>query len=159
MKWIHIVGRQNHGKTTLLVDLIGELTARGLRVGTLKHSSHVHELDAPGKDSFRHRAAGGNPAAIVTRDLIGVYLPRQPGADFYDRLTPIFNDCDLVLVEGDLKGPGPKIEVFRAAVGGDCLASTRQDIQAVVTDDPLELNVPLLPRSDLARVADYVAGV
>ncbi len=159
MKWIHIVGRQNHGKTALLVELIGELAGRGLRVGTVKHSSHVHELDTPGKDSFRHREAGANPAAIVTKDLIGVYMPRDPDADFYERLAPMFTGCDLVLVEGDLQGRGAKIEVFRAAVGGDCLASSCREIQAVVTDDPLELNVPVLPRSDVARVADYVVRI
>ena len=156
MNWIHIVGRQNHGKTTLLVELIGELSGRGFRVGTVKHSSHVHELDTPGKDSFRHREAGANPAAIVTKDLIGVYMPRDPNADFYDRLAPMFTGCDLVLVEGDLQGPGLKIEVFRAAVGGDCLALTHPEIQAVVTDDPLEVSVPVLPRSDVPSVADYV---
>ncbi len=82
MKTIHLVGRQNHGKTTLLVELIEELTRRGIRVGTIKHTSHVHELDTPGKDSFRHRQAGADPVAVVSKDLIGVYLPRESGADF-----------------------------------------------------------------------------
>ncbi len=39
---INIVGRRNHGKTLLVTDLVIWLTDRGIRVGTLKHSSHVH---------------------------------------------------------------------------------------------------------------------
>ena len=64
---IHVVGRRNHGKTTLLVELVEELCRRGLRVGTLKHSSHTHELDTPGKDSHRHRLAGLNAAVRASR--------------------------------------------------------------------------------------------
>ena len=156
MKRIHIVGRQNHGKTTLVVDLVRELSQRGIRVGTIKHSSHRHELDTPGKDSHRHREAGAAAAAIVTEDLIGVYLPRAKGAEFYERLEGLFADCDLVLVEGHLDWPGPKIEVWRAAVGGTCLATEHDDIVAVVTDDQLEADVPRWPRSQPAELADHI---
>ncbi len=57
MNFVHIVGHQNNGKTKLIVELIKEMTCRGLRVGTLKHSNHDHELDIPGMGSFLHRQA------------------------------------------------------------------------------------------------------
>ena len=79
MQTIHIVGRQNHGKTTLIVELIEEFRRRGLRVGTFKHSAHAHELDTPGKDSHRHRLAGAEPVAGITAELIGVFPPRAAG--------------------------------------------------------------------------------
>ena len=50
MNRIHIVGCKNSGKTTLIVDVLPELVARGYRVGAIKHSSHRHEVDVPGKD-------------------------------------------------------------------------------------------------------------
>ncbi len=156
MKLLHVVGKRNHGKTTLVVELLRELTARGLRVGTIKHSSHAHELDTPGKDSFRHRQAGAEPAAIITHDLIGLYLPRHADTDFYARLAPMFTDCDLVVVEGHLAGPGVKIEVWRREKDDSCLASGPADIAAVVTDDPLELDLPIWPRSDVAQLAGHV---
>ena len=59
--------KNDRGKTTLLIELVEELTRRGVRVGTIKHSSHSHELDTPGKDSFRHRQAGATPAASHPR--------------------------------------------------------------------------------------------
>ena len=159
MKCIHVVGRRNHGKTTLLVELLEELSRRGVRAGTIKHTSHVHELDTPGKDSFRHRQAGAAPVAIVSKDLIGVYLPRDPRADFYACLSGIFTGCDLVLIEGHLDGPGAKIEVWRQTVGGSPLAAERSDIAAVVSDDQLSLDVPVWPRRNVAALADRVLAL
>ncbi len=159
MKCIHVVGRRNHGKTTLLVELLEELARRGVRAGTIKHTSHVHELDTPGKDSFRHRQAGAAPVAVVSKDLIGVYLPRDPRADFYDSLTCMFADCDLVLVEGHLDGPGPKIEVWRRAIGGSPLAAECGDVAAVISDDPVSLDVPVWSRSDITALADQVLAL
>jgi molybdopterin-guanine dinucleotide biosynthesis protein B len=159
MNRIHIVGRQNHGKTTLVVELVEELMRRGIRVGTIKHSSHSHELDTPGKDSHRQRIAGASPAAIVTADLIGVYVPRRNASDFYAQLEPMFVDCELVLVEGHIDGQALKIEVWRQDVGGPCLALDRGDIAAVVSDDPLDLEIPVWPRSNIGRLADKILTV
>lgn len=153
---IHIVGRKNHGKTTLVVDLVREFCRRGVRVGTIKHSRHAHELDTPGKDSHRHRQAGGNPAAILTKDSIGVFLHRTEGDDCYQRLAPLFADCELVLVEGDIEAGGINVEVWRQAVGTPCLAAERADIAAVVTDDHPAVAVPIWPRTGVARLADLV---
>ena len=156
MKRVHIVGRKRHGKTTLVTELVREFARRGIRVGTVKHSSHVHELDVPGKDSYRQRMAGANPAVIVTRDLIGVYAPRDPQTALYDRLASLFSDCGLVLVEGHVDCPGPKIEVWRRAVSSSCLALERDDIAAVVTDDQLPVQVPVWPRSDIVQLANHL---
>jgi len=156
MKRLHIVGRKKHGKTALMVDLARELTARGLSVGTIKHSAHLHEVDNPGRDSHRHREAGARPAAIVTPDTIGVFLARRDDFDPYGLLQPLYRKCDVVLVEGDHQAPAAKIEVWRAALETEPLALVQDDILAVVTDDPLESPVPCWPRSDIETVADRV---
>lgn len=150
---IHIVGRQDHGKTTLIVDLVREFARCGVAVGTIKHSCHAHELDTPGKDSYRHRQAGAVPAAVVAGQMVGVWWPRRAAEDPYARLAPLFADCRLVLVEGDLDRPGIKVEVWRRAVGGPCLAAERSDIQAVVSDDTVEVPVAVWPRGDIAGLA------
>ena len=158
MHRIHIVGRKNHGKTTLIVDLVEEFCRRGIRVGTIKHSRHVHELDTPGKDSYRHRLAGGQPAAIVTQDSVGVFMSRQ-GQTEYERLEGLFAACQVVLVEGDIDASGLKIEVWRGAPGCVCLATEREDIVAVVSDDRPDVSVPVWPRGDVARLADRVSAL
>ena len=79
MKRLHIVGRKNSGKTTLIVDLVQLLTKNGCRVGTIKHTHHHHELDTPGKDSHRHREAGAELVGVVSRSMTAVFRPRPAG--------------------------------------------------------------------------------
>jgi molybdopterin-guanine dinucleotide biosynthesis protein B len=154
MKAIQIVGRREHGKTTLVVELLRELGRRGLRAGSIKHSSHTHELDAPGKDSYRHREAGAAPAAVITPRLTAIHLPVAQ-EQVLDRVAPLFEECDLVLVEGWLGRSGwPKVEVWRAEAGGVPLAIGRSDIEAVVTDDALAVDLPVWPRSDVSGLCD-----
>lgn len=159
MRMIHILGRQKNGKTTLIVDLINEFKTRGIQVGTLKHSSHSHELDKPGKDSFLHRKAGACPAAIATKDTIAVYLSREPEKNPFDKIKTLFSGVDLILIEGYISGPGKKIEVWRKAAGTAPISSERNDIEALITDDPLETTLPVWPRSDIRRIADQILAL
>lgn len=156
MKVLHIVGRKGHGKTTLVVDLVRELTRRGVHVGTIKHCGHEHELDTPGTDSFRHRQAGAGTVAAVTPSLTAVFMQCDGKQDAYAPIRFSFEGCGLVLIEGDRNGPGPKIEVWREEVGSPLLAPEVEGIIAIVTDDPVELALPLCPRNDVAALAGRV---
>lgn len=151
MKRIHIVGRRHHGKTTLMVELVEAFCQQGYRVGTLKHSSHDHTLDEPGKDSFRHRMAGGNPAIIVTPKTTGIFIQTPQPDNMYETFRPLYADCDFVLVEGNIDAVGPKIEVWRAERGTTPLFMERDDIIAVVTNDmlPVVPDPPILPRNPI----------
>ena len=153
---VHVVGRRNQGKTTLVVELVEHLTRAGVQVATVKHSGHDHQLDRPGKDSYRHRLAGGCPTAFVTPQGTAVVLP--PTRDPYGPLHPLFRGRDLVLVEGDLDAAGvTKVEVFRAGLGhADPLAAQRDDISLVITDDPIGGDVPTCPRADVELAARQI---
>ena len=163
---MHIIGRKNHGKTTLVVDLVTELTKQGLRVGTVKHTHHHHELDTPGKDSHRHRLAGAAAVGICSPSMNAVFWPpsatQTPDAEDYDAkyaaYAPMFAHCDLVLVEGDSQTSATKIEVWRQAVGSPPLALSDPTITAVVSDDApdADLNVPVWPRSNLQQLAKRI---
>jgi molybdopterin-guanine dinucleotide biosynthesis protein B len=159
MEPLHIIGRKNHGKTTLLTELLQEFTTRGLRVGTIKHSPHSHTLDTPGKDSFRHREAGAVPAAIVTPDMTGVFIPRTDQKGAFDQLTTLFAGCDLVLIEGHVDGTGKKVEVWREEMNAPPLAFDRDDVAALITDDPVDSSVPVWPRKDTSRLADRILSL
>lgn len=156
---IHIVGRRNHGKTTLMVDLIKRFSSRGLSVGTIKHSSHFHELDTKGKGSYQHREAGANPAAIITHGLAGVFLPGLSSDETYARLLPLYKDCDLILVEGDIDRAGIKVEVWRPLSNSVPLASERGDIHAIITDHPIDLSIPIWPRANVDQLADNLLAL
>jgi molybdopterin-guanine dinucleotide biosynthesis protein B len=130
MRRLHIVGGKKQGKTALMERLVGELTRRGLRVGTIKHSSHSHDIDTPGTDSHRHRTAGASPAAFVTPGGVAVYLS---GSRSYDQIAPLFRDCHLVLVEGDRETDAPKVEVHEAPADIQVLADRIIEILGVKT--------------------------
>ena len=156
MKILHIVGLKGHGKTTLMVELVAELTARGVRVGTIKHSGHEHDLDLPGKDSFRHHEAGGQPAAFITPVGLTVCRRLDEGEDPVETIAHLYADRDLVLVEGYIDRAGPKIEMWRAAKGQEPLAPRVPEIFAVVSDDEAPVAVPVWSRSDVPDLADRV---
>jgi molybdopterin-guanine dinucleotide biosynthesis protein MobB len=161
MKRIHILGRKNHGKTTLVVELVEHLRARGLRVGTIKHTHHAHELDTPGKDSHRHRQAGASVVGILSRGMSAVFwAPEETrGAgevDRYEQFAPHFAGCDLVIVEGDTMAAGVKVEVWRQAVGSTPMAQEDPSILAVISDDAPQVSVPTWQRRDIALVADEI---
>jgi molybdopterin-guanine dinucleotide biosynthesis protein MobB len=157
LKRVHIVGRKNSGKTTLIVDLVQHLTANGYRVGTIKHTHHHHELDTPGKDSHRHREAGAAVVGILSPGMTAVFRPTDRAGndttDRYDELAPMFADCDLVLVEGNLQTTAFKVEVWRAAVTEQPIAAQDSSIAAVITDDAVRVAVPTWSRADISIVA------
>lgn len=154
MKSVCLVGTDGHGKTTLMQELIRELVSKNIRVGTIKHSGHEHELDKPGKDSHRHRAAGARPAGIITKSLAGVYWELTSVDDAFELMEPLYHSCDIVLIEGFKSGPYRKVEVFRKAAGGIPLAVADDSIEAIISDDSLDVDRPVWPRSDVAMLAD-----
>ena len=68
MKVIGISGPSGSGKTTLIERLIPTLTQRGLSVSALKHAHQGFDIDRPGKDSFRFRAAGAAQVMIASAE-------------------------------------------------------------------------------------------
>jgi molybdopterin-guanine dinucleotide biosynthesis adapter protein len=135
---VHIIGHAGCGKTTLIVDLIKEMVKRDIKVGSLKHSAHVHELDKPGKDSFQHRNAGAVPASMMTKSMTAIYLPAS------DKLTPekllekYYLNVDIVLIEGWISGPHEKIEIWQDHVKRKPLFSSVEHVKAFVSDDDLD---------------------
>ncbi len=160
MKRIHIVGRKNSGKTTLMVELVTALTSRGYKVATIKHTHHNHELDTPGKDSHRHREAGSQAVGILSPQMNAIFWPCvQSGAaaaSKYQLFESLMGQCDIVLVEGDSSAEGFKIEVYRGATETPPMAASVPDIQAVVTDDPVDVPAAIWPRAELDTILQNI---
>jgi len=155
-----ITGWSGSGKTTLLTALIPLLAARGLSVSTIKHAHHDVDLDQPGKDSWRHRAAGAHEVLIATSRRWAL-LHENTGAEpdltaLLSRLAPV----DLVLVEGFKASPHPKIEVHRPALGHPPIWPGRADIVAVAADAALAgCDRPCLDLSAPAAIAAWITAL
>jgi len=152
-----IVGYKNSGKTTLLVRLVEHLVAKGVRVSTVKHAHHDVDMDQPGKDTFRHRAAGASEVMLATgRRWIMVHELRQEAEPTLDELLTQLTPVDLVLVEGFKRFPHPKLEVHRHERGTPLLAAEDATIQAVATDEPLDTGLPQFHLDDVPAIASFI---
>ncbi|NIV35704.1 MAG: hypothetical protein GWN58_41495, partial [Anaerolineae bacterium] len=161
---VGVIGYQDSGKTTLTRALARELTSRGNQVAVIKHVSH--RLDLPGKDT-----------AILGEvvDQVGFISPQGSGIFWTKSLTleeviP-YLEADVILVEGfKTERTFPKIVCLRGqADDADCGRSVDLfdglTICAVGPADQLErldvpsiggLEVPLLGRDDVGKIADLV---
>ena len=153
-----IVGWKNNGKTTLIERLIREFAAKGFAVSTIKHTHHTFDIDASGKDSYRHREAGAQEVLVASterwalmHELRGAPEPSLP--ELLEHLAP----CDLVLVEGFKFDAHPKIEVLRVLGVNGRIADKDETVCAVATDDrTLAGRHPYLPLNDAAAIAEFI---
>lgn len=153
---IAFVGRHNSGKTTLLLDVLPLLVAKGLRVGYLKHAHAGFEIDRPEKDSYRARrtgvvqtiVTGGGQTAVIDD---AEELSLEAAIARYGR-----EDLDLIVVEGFKAEPLPKIEVARAALSTELLCLNDRNLVATVTDFPVSPDVPHFGLGDARAIADFI---
>ena len=158
MKLFGLAGWSGAGKTTLVVRLLPALAARGLSVSTMKHAHHSFDIDQPGKDSHRHRAAGATEVMIASAQRWALMhehggTPEPTAAALATRMTAV----DLVLVEGFKREPHPKLEVHRTANGKPLLHPGDPHIVAVASDLPLPgVGLPVLSLDDVEAIADFI---
>jgi molybdopterin-guanine dinucleotide biosynthesis protein B len=152
---ISLVGKSSSGKTTLMEKLITELKQRGYKVAIVKHSHHADDLDTSKKDTWRFTQAGSELSAINSLDHLAIYRRMDHFFDPQEISSFILWDYDIILTEGFKGSPYPKIEVHRGEQGKELLTDTNL-LLAVVTDEPLTVNVPQFSHSDVAGVADLI---
>lgn len=152
---VAVSGPSGVGKTRLLSRLIPALAARGVTVAVLKHTSHVHAFDRPGKDTEVLRRAGAVAAAIQGPDAMALFGPPAGGARALARLLP---PCHLVLAEGWRGEPLPRIEVHRRRVSREFLCATDRRVVAVVTDEPPPRALPAFDADDVAGLCDLLVA-
>lgn len=171
------VGRQNSGKTTLLEKLIGELTRRGLTVGTLKHHGHEGiDFDTPGKDSWRHAQAGSRFTVVSAPDRMALVRELDAPEEAWSTLAAMValsaageeqgtRPLDIILVEGYRHSGLPTVELFRADNPKDAerdLGCEENQVVAVITDMPrieeeaAAFDIPSFGFEDTNALADFV---
>ena len=148
-----VVGWKNAGKTTLVERLIAEFVRRGWRVGSIKHGHHDLDVDQPGRDSWRHRAAGATEVAVIGGRRYAIMRESEPTLEeVLERLSP----ADLILIEGYKREAHRKIEI---RVGGEPMAANDPAILAVASDaKPTDTALPWFLRDDIAGIADFIAA-
>ena len=152
---ISIIGKSESGKTTLLESLIIELKQRGYKVAVMKHASNGFELDTVGKDSWRFSQAGSSVVTVSSADKLAIIKPVEHDLSPQELARFIVWDYDLILTEGFKQSNNLKIEVHRKEQGGELLCPPKQ-LLAVVTDEPLDVDVPQFSKEEAQKLADLI---
>jgi molybdopterin-guanine dinucleotide biosynthesis protein B len=159
MNVIGIAGWSGVGKTTLLTRVIPCLTARGVRISTIKHAHHAFDVDQPGKDSHAHREAGATEVLVSSANRFALMHELRGDREWtLDALLEKLSPVDLVLVEGFKTQAHPKLEVFRAAVKKPPLHPEDENIVAIASDSPMDAKVPVVSLDDIEAVSDILVA-
>lgn len=158
-KAVSFVAKSGTGKTTLLEKVIAELKTRGYRIGCVKHDAHRFDIDHPGKDSHRLAAAGADTMLISSPEKLAIVKKHQEAPPIEELIATYFQDVDIVLTEGFKLSGMPKIELHRKERSGTLICRGEHHdptLIAVASDEPLELDVPVLDLNDAVQVAQFV---
>jgi molybdopterin-guanine dinucleotide biosynthesis protein MobB len=156
---VSFVAKSGTGKTTMLEKVIAELKSRGWRVGVIKHDAHRFEIDHPGKDSWRLTQAGADTMLVASPEKLALVKRHAEPPSVDELIATYFADVDVVLTEGFKKSGLPKIELHRRERSATLICRGEEHdstLVAVASDEPLELDVPVLDLNNSAQVADFV---
>jgi molybdopterin-guanine dinucleotide biosynthesis protein B len=113
LKIVAVVGGKHTGKTTVIENLIGELTRRGYRVGTIKEMVRIPTLDTPAKETDRYRKAGAQTIVAVPRDETVIFITKRLGLK---EILPHLRGLDFVILEGfESEAAIPKVIAAKTA--------------------------------------------
>jgi molybdopterin-guanine dinucleotide biosynthesis protein B len=145
-------------KTSIVQRLVAELSARGLRVSTIKRVPDDVDLDRPGSGSFGHRQAGAEEVMLAsgTRQVIMREVRHDLDELDVDALLARMSPVDVVLLEGFRLSLYPKLEVVRPGQDRRLQALDDPSVLAVAGEMAIPAPVPFLPIADITVLADFV---
>jgi molybdopterin-guanine dinucleotide biosynthesis protein B len=153
---LEVLGYSGAGKTTLIEKLIPALRKRGVRLAVIKHTSHHHELDKPGKDSYRLRQAGAEAVVVSSPKMVAMFREVEREWPMARLLRHLPRKVDLVIAEGFRSSKHPCLEVFRRGFSPDLKCRDHRGLLAVVGDDPGGLKVPRFERDAVREIAEFL---
>jgi len=150
-----VVGRDGSGETRVIEGIVREMKARGHRVATLARSADGPALEAVTPDAARYASAGSDMILVASPDAVTAMRRVDEEASLDELIWTVGEEYDLVLVEGFPECGFPKIEVQRAAAGGG-LIRRKDELLALATDTPLDVDVPQFGLEDAAGLTDLI---
>lgn len=153
-----VATRSGSGKTTLVEKLIVLLKNKGYRIGALKHNACGFQLDYEGKDSYRFAQAGADQVIISSGDRLGMIRTLDKELDLKQILN-IFENVDIILIEGFRDSEYPKIEIHRKSIDNHLLygSSDHHGFIAVASDEALKTDCEVLDINNAEFIAGWIA--
>lgn len=151
-KTVSVTGFKNSGKTSVVEALVRELSSRGYKVGTLKHTADDIILDSPGKDTSRHREAGSIATGILQENTTAIFIDQKLSLH---QAAEKLGAIDYLVIEG-----------FKTVDTHARIIIPREDGEVEKLSNGLEIATVTIPESkyagesltldDSARLADIV---
>ncbi|MDZ7823508.1 MAG: molybdopterin-guanine dinucleotide biosynthesis protein B [Ahrensia sp.] len=154
-----ISGFKNSGKTTLTAKLIAEFKARGFKVSSVKHAHHAFDLDQPGTDTDKHRAAGAGEVVIASAKRWAL-LHEISDQEQEPELTTLIEHmalCDIIFAEGYKTEAHPKLLMIASEEQANLMGSVNNVVAiAAPSDVKIISDLPRFDRDDVIAIADFV---
>ena len=154
---VAFTGPSNSGKTTLILKIARKLIhEKNLEVAIIKHDpGDKARFDVAGKDSYKFSDTGAE--VIVTSPTRTTYFSQRQKE--LDEMIRLFNDFDVLLVEGLKNLPLPRISIFRDELDSDYF----DYMDALAVDDSVKLDNYELPKDvdilDLNNCEDIIGWI
>jgi molybdopterin-guanine dinucleotide biosynthesis protein B len=138
---VAFTGPSNSGKTTLILKIARKLIHEySKEVAIIKHDpKDKARFDVEGKDSYKFSDTGAE--VIVTSPTRTTYFSARQKE--LDEMIRLFDNFDILLVEGLKNLPLPRISVFRNTLDEDYFPY----MNALAIDESIELNKYTLPKN------------
>ncbi|MEW8956981.1 molybdopterin-guanine dinucleotide biosynthesis protein B [Clostridium sp.] len=147
------------GKTTLIEGLIRIFKHKDLKVGVLKHDAHKFDIDKEGKDSYRFSKAGADNVIVASSEKLAM-IQILKEEKTVEEILPLFNNMDLVIIEGFKNNNYPKIEVHRRDVDENLLYNNpsynKETYLAIASDEDLDTSIPVLDLNNLTSIGEFI---
>jgi molybdopterin-guanine dinucleotide biosynthesis protein B len=146
-----VYGYQDSGKTLLVERTVSELSRRGYRVASVKHSPHRKSADCEGKDTWRHWRAGSDPVVFSSSTETTVFKHSPESADDIVRMLEREYDPEVIILEGFKNGTFRKVSVGKIAARKNTIlkSPTVEELVAYVEREvAVERNLKRLPGLD-----------
>jgi len=154
---VAFTGPSNSGKTTLILKVAKKLIdEHKLEVAIIKHDpKDKARFDREGKDSYKFSQTGAE--VIVTSPNKTTYLSKRHSE--LEDMIRLFQEFDILLVEGLKNLPLPRISIFRNSIESDYIPY----MNALATDASVDIekydipeDVDLLDLNNTDKVIEWI---
>jgi len=108
---VGIYGKSDTGKTTLIIDIIKQLSNEGFKIASIKITDKEIGIDSKGKDTWKHGEAGSRLVVLSSPVETSFLLKNNKDISEIIKIINQIDKYDLILVEGANDKYIPKIRI------------------------------------------------